>query len=89
MTHLDHDHRKGENIRFLAMFPPTIQDFWCGVDPVVRAASCKVPVLSNRGKAYVRDPCVTVEINEDIGLRRRQKDDQVGLEQLPTPLRLP
>ena len=94
MTHLDHDHRKGENIRFLAMFPPTIQDFWrgpsCGVNPgMARAASYKVPVLNTRGKANVRDPSATIGIDEDIGLCRRQKGDQVGLERLLTPLRLP
>ena len=67
MTHLDHDHRKGENIRLRAAFRPTIQDFWRGPSRETDRVS------TDRGKTDVRDPCVTVGINEDIGLCRRKK----------------
>ena len=63
MTHLDHDHRKRENISFLVVFFHLIHDFWCipsrGITLVLQADVC--------------DACVTGGVDEDVVLCHRHQ----------------
>jgi len=59
VTRLDHHHREGENIRFLAKCPISGQDLRrspsCSVTMVLRGTSYAVQLLSGRSKAEIRD----------------------------------
>jgi hypothetical protein len=81
-THLDHDHRKSENVRFLAMSPP-IQDFWCSPSPGVTMMGLGTPdriqVLSNRCETEICETRVTGIIHEDVWLGAYQCDGETKL----------
>ena len=72
LTHLDHDHCKRENIRFLAVCPRVVQNFGRSpprsMPPVIANASNRIEVLSDRRKAKIRDSCMVIGIDEDIRL---------------------
>jgi len=71
MTHLDHDHREGENVCFLAIIPLP-QDLWRGpsrgVAVVTRGGPHGVQVLSDRGEAEIRNSRMTRAVHKDIWL---------------------
>ena len=91
VTYLDHDHREGENICLLAVRPLLVQNLWrspsCGKNPLTRAASYGIYVLSDCSKTEIRNPWVAVGVCEDIWLDVCQCDGKLGLEQSRTPLR--
>ena len=72
LMHLDHDHRKRENIRFLAVCPHVVQNFGCSpprsMAPIFRSTSNRIEVLSDSGEAKIREQCTVVPIDEDIRL---------------------
>jgi hypothetical protein len=69
--YLDHDHREGENVRFLAVCP-LAQDLWCSppcsVAMLTRGALYGVQVPSDRSEAKIRQARVTGIIHKDIWL---------------------
>jgi len=69
MTYLNHDHRERENVRFLAICP-FIQEFWRspshGVAVLSWGASDGIQVLSDFGKAEVRDAGFAGAVHEDV-----------------------
>ena len=71
VTHLDHDHREGENVRFLAICP-FFQDLWgsppWGVAVPTRGAPSGVQVFSDRSETKVRDACITGVVYKDVRL---------------------
>ena len=81
-TNLNCDHRKRENIRFLAICPPIIQDLWCN-------PSYRIRVLSDHGETKVGDPCATGGVHKDVRLAMRQCVMKRDLVQSLTPLRPP
>ena len=76
VTYLDHNHREGENIRFLTICPFTVQDLWCGpsrgVTLFTRGAPNRIQVLGDPSEAKIRDPCTAGIIHENIWLEARQ-----------------
>jgi len=70
VTHLDHDHREGENIRFLTKCPILSQDLRrsppCSVAMTLRGASYTLQLLSGRSKAEIRDSRTTGDIHKGI-----------------------
>ena len=92
-TYLDHDHRKGEYVRFLATFP-FVQYLWCspshGVTVLTRGALRGVQLLKDRGKAEIGDAHMPRVIHKNVRLVRHQHSDETrSLEQRRTPLRSP
>ena len=77
-THLDHNHREGENIRSLAICPLLVEYLWrspsCDMDIilVVWIVSHRIQALNDRRKTKIRDPWVAGRINKDIWLDTRQ-----------------
>jgi len=69
--YLDHDHRKGESVRFLGMFP-LVQDLWCGppcgVTMLTGGALHGVQISSYRSEAEVSDACTTGVVHKDVSL---------------------
>ena len=73
MTYLDHDHRKGENVRFLAVFPITPN---LGRGPLQlhteavlkRRVLHGIQVFGDLCKAEIRDPNVTGVLHQDVEL---------------------
>src|SRR5258708_39709596 len=92
MTHLDHDHRKRENVPFPTVFSPT-QDLWCSPALSVTTSSCGIPngvqVLSDCSKAEVRDAHSTRIIHKDVWLSGCQCGCERGSKEVHTPLRSP
>ena len=80
MTYLDHNHRKRENIRFLATYP-LVQDLWCspsrGVTVMMRGALCGIQVLSYHSEAEIRDARMTGVIHKDIWLVGYQRGGEM------------
>ena len=70
-TCLNHDHRKREGVRFLAICFPA-QDLWRspshGVTVVTRGTPHGIQVLSDRSKAKIRDPRMTEVVHKDVWL---------------------
>jgi hypothetical protein len=75
VTHLDHDHRERENVRFLAIYP-IVQDLWGspsrGMVMVTRDAQLGIYACGDRSETKIRDPCMAVGIHKDIWLDTRQ-----------------
>ena len=70
VTHLDHDHRKRENIRCFAIYPLFAEDLRrspsCGVITVIRSTSDGIWVFSNRGETKICNPRVASGVYKDI-----------------------
>ena len=83
VTYLDHDHREGENIRFLAIRPLLVQDFGrspsCGIIVIIRGAPDGVQVLSDHNETKIRDPCAASGVHKDVRLDTCQHAGKVGL----------
>jgi len=83
VTRLDHDHREGENIRFLAKRPILPQDLWrgpsCGIAMAFRGALYGVQVLGDRGETEIRDSRMASGIHEDVWLDTCQNGGKTGL----------
>jgi hypothetical protein len=75
VKYLNHDHREGENIRFLTICPLT-QDFWrsppCSVTVLTRSALYGIHFSSDRSEAKIRQARATGIIHKDIWLGMRQ-----------------
>ena len=75
MTYLNHDHCERKNIRLLAICP-LVQDLWRS--PLWGVASLKcgvlngIRVVSEHGKAKIRDVCMTRVVHKDVLLAGRQ-----------------
>jgi hypothetical protein len=83
LTCLDHDHRESKYIRFFAISPLLVQDFWCcpsrGMTLLFRSTSHRIQDLSDPSKTKIRDPLMVVSINEDIRLGTCQHGGTVDL----------
>ena len=67
-TYLDHDHRKGEDVRFLARWLP-VQDLWRGPPRGVampRGALHGIRVLGDLGLAKVRDARMPGVVDKNV-----------------------
>ena len=75
VTYFNHDHRKGENVRLLAISPP-FQNLWCspsrGVVMLRGDTLHGIQVLNDHGDAKIRDSCMAGVVQEDIHLGRYQ-----------------
>ena len=73
--HLDHDHRKSENVRFLAMCP-LVYDLWHspsqGVTMLTRGTLHGIQVLSDCSETKIHDMRSAGVIYEDVLLARCQ-----------------
>ena len=71
VTYFNHDHRKGENIRLLAISPP-FQNLWRGPSRSVATleldALHRIQVLSDCGEAKIRESCMAGVVQKDIYL---------------------
>ena len=69
MTHLNHDHREGKNVRFLAICP-LIQELRRSpshsVSVLTWGTSDGVQVLSDCSEAEVRDACIAGAVHKDV-----------------------
>jgi hypothetical protein len=83
LKYLDHDHRERENISFFAICPFRVQDLWCspscGVALVIRSASYRIQVLSDRSKTKIGNPRMVVATHKDIWLDTCQYGGNMGL----------
>ena len=82
ITHLDHDHREGENICFFTIRPLPVQDLWrsplCSMTLSSHGAWHGIRVLSDRGKTKIGNLCVAGIIHKDIGLDTSQYGGKKG-----------
>ena len=71
MAYLDHDHREGEDVRFLAIFPLD-QHLWRGPSHgqavLARNTLYGVRVFGNLREAKIRDPYVARVFHKDVKL---------------------
>ena len=74
MTYFDHDHRKGENIRFLAACHFLLQDLRSsparGMPILMGGAQYRIQVLSDLGETKIRDAYTTGAVYKDVLLAR-------------------
>ena len=79
-TDLDRDHRKCEDVPFLAVCPPLVQDLRCNPSSTVTVLSFGAPdriqVLSDHDETKVRDPRMAGGVHKDIWLDGRQYGDR-------------
>jgi len=91
MTYLYHDHREGENVRFLARWM-LLQDLWRspsrGIAMPRGTLQC-IQALSDLCLAKVCDACATSVVDEDVWLVRRQYGNEMRVRKPRTPLRSP
>ena len=80
MTYLDHDHREGENVRFLARWLPA-QDLWRNPSrgaAMPRGALHGIRALSNHCLGKVRDARMTGVVDKDVWLAGCQYGGEAG-----------
>ena len=69
-SYLNHDHRKKENICFLARRPLPVQDFWCSAFCVMawpfQGAQRSIQVLNYPSEAEIGDSRMVGVVYEDI-----------------------
>ena len=92
VTCLDRDHRKGENISFLAIRPLLIQDLWRSPSPnmtlIVRGAPDGIQVLGDLSETKIRDTRMVVGIQKNIRLNTRQYAGKTGLKTITYSLEI-
>ena len=90
--HLDYDHRKRENISFLAVCPLLVQDLRRSPSPdmalIVRGAPDGIQVLGDLGETKIRDPRMVVGIQKNIRLNTRQYAGKTGLKTITYSLEI-
>ena len=92
VTHLNHNHRERENVRFIAIFPlvPNLRR-----DPPHREAILnrstphRMRVFGDLRETKVRDAYVTRVFHKDVGLVRCKWDMKQDRKRLRTPFRSP
>ena len=81
--HLDHDHRKREDICFLAVCSLLVQDLRRSpshsVAMITYGGPYGIQVLSDHSKPKIRDPRATGGICKDVRLAGCQYDGERGL----------
>jgi hypothetical protein len=92
MAHLDHDHRKRVYVGFLTS-RPSLQDLDRSPAESETVSKCDTPdgvrVLSDDGKAEIRETYPTSVIHKDVSLDGCQCCYERDLEEARTPLRSP
>ena len=92
MTYLDHNHRKRENIRFLATYP-LVQDLWCspsrGVTTLTRGAPRGIQILGYCGEAKIRNTCITRVVHKDVWLAGESISGKTGFRTTTHSLEVP
>ena len=81
-TDLNCNHRERENISFLAIRRPAVQNLWrdpsCTVADLGGSALGQIQVLSDHCDTKICDLCTTGDVHDDIRLAERQYGDEKG-----------
>ena len=77
-TNFDDDHSERENVRFLAIYPLSVQNLWRSPSRYVALIGTRygIRISSNCGKTEIRDPRATGGINKDVLLGMCQREGE-------------
>jgi len=93
VPYFDHDHREGENIRFLATGYHFLQDLWRrpsqSVATLMRGELHGTRILSDGGEAKIRDAHTTGVIDKDVWLARCKYDIEMRVRAITYSLDVP